>query len=156
MRILGAHVGVHSRDEMADRAFFRDVVKLPFVGEAHQFVIFGVPASDIAIHESDGSGHDLYLMCDDVAEFAALMKAKGVAATAPVNRGWGTLMEVTLPGGGKLGVYQPHHERPKMTVKGAPKKATKRAAKKAKAGARKMKTSKAARRTSARRPARGK
>jgi hypothetical protein len=25
---------------------------------------------------------------------------------------WGLLTEVTLPGGGKLGVYQPRHERP--------------------------------------------
>jgi len=113
MQILGAHVGVHSRDEAADQAFFRDIVKLPFVGAGHEFIIFGVPASDIAVHESTSSGHDLYLMCDDVAGFAALMKSKGMTSTEPVNRGWGTLMQVTLPGGSTLGVYQPHHKRPK-------------------------------------------
>lgn len=116
MRILGAHVGVHSRDEAADQAFFRDVVKLPFIGAGHEFIIFGVPASDIAVHESEAPGHDLYLMCDDVAGFAALMKSKGLKASEPVNRGWGTLMQVTLPGGSTLGVYQPHHKRPKATV----------------------------------------
>jgi hypothetical protein len=28
------------------------------------------------------------------------------------NAGWGLLTHVTLPGGGKLGVYQPRHARP--------------------------------------------
>jgi len=28
------------------------------------------------------------------------------------DQGWGLLTEVTLPGGGRLGVYQPRHERP--------------------------------------------
>jgi hypothetical protein len=28
------------------------------------------------------------------------------------NQGWGLLTQVTLPGGGKLGVYQPRHARP--------------------------------------------
>lgn len=27
--------------------------------------------------------------------------------------GWGVLTQVTLPGGGKLGVYEPRHARPK-------------------------------------------
>jgi hypothetical protein len=29
-----------------------------------------------------------------------------------VNQGWGMLTQLTLPGGGKLGVYQPRHGRP--------------------------------------------
>jgi hypothetical protein len=28
------------------------------------------------------------------------------------NRGWGLLTELTLPGGGSIGVYQPRHARP--------------------------------------------
>jgi len=30
------------------------------------------------------------------------------------DRGWGLLTEATLPGGGKLGVYQPRHARPPL------------------------------------------
>ncbi len=60
--------------------------------------------------------------------------SKRKIACAPVqNLGWGLLTQVTLPGGGKLGVYQPGHARPKqMRVgkngKSAPavKKATRR------------------------------
>jgi hypothetical protein len=43
------------------------------------------------------------------------------------NRAWGLLTKVTLPGGGKLGIYQPRHVRPKAmsAQKGAKKPAHK-------------------------------
>jgi hypothetical protein len=34
--------------------------------------------------------------------------------------GWGQLTQVTLPGGGKLGVYQPSHARPKGARRSKP------------------------------------
>ena len=51
-------------------------------------------------------------MCDDVEAFVAAMKKHGIACTAVKNEGWGLLTELTLPGGGKLGVYEPRHARP--------------------------------------------
>jgi len=51
-------------------------------------------------------------MCDDVAAFVAEMKAKSVACGPVQDLRWGRLTEVTLPGGGKLGVYEPRHARP--------------------------------------------
>lgn len=39
------------------------------------------------------------------------MKKRGVSCSAVSAQGWGLLTEVTLPGGAKLGVYQPRHER---------------------------------------------
>jgi hypothetical protein len=53
-------------------------------------------------------------MCEDVAAFVDEMQRHGVPTTPPVNQGWGTLTEVVLPGGGKLGVYEPHHARPQV------------------------------------------
>ena len=52
-------------------------------------------------------------MCNDIAAFAADMRSRGIACTEPQNQGWGTMSEITLPGGGKLHFYQPHHPRPK-------------------------------------------
>jgi hypothetical protein len=40
-------------------------------------------------------------------------KSLVVNGLPPVSRSWGKL---TLPGGGKLGVYQPRHERPEPMV----------------------------------------
>jgi len=51
-------------------------------------------------------------MCGDVAAFVGEMKKRGVSCSDVANQGWGLLTEVELPGGGKLGVYQPRHQRP--------------------------------------------
>jgi hypothetical protein len=52
-------------------------------------------------------------MCDDVEVFVAEMKQRNIACGPVQNQGWGLLTQLTLPGGGKLGVYQPRHARPK-------------------------------------------
>lgn len=56
--------------------------------------------------------HEFYLMCDDVNALVETMKARGVQCGAIEDQGWGVLTHVTLPGGGKLGIYQPRHARP--------------------------------------------
>jgi hypothetical protein len=75
----------------------------------------------------------------DVDAFIAAMRKRELKCVKATNQGWGILTQVTLPGGGKLGVYQPRHARPKsMAAKAAGKRAGKRKAKKpAKASARK-------------------
>jgi len=111
--IIGAHIMIQSTNDKADQAFLRDVLGFGSVDAGGGFFIYGVPPSEIAIHASDANdNHQLFLMCDDVEAFVTDMTARGIATTAPANRGWGTLCEVTLPGGGRLGVYQPHHPRP--------------------------------------------
>jgi hypothetical protein len=40
------------------------------------------------------------------------MKTHGVSCGAVQQQGWGMLSQLTLPGGGTLGVYQPRHARP--------------------------------------------
>jgi hypothetical protein len=111
--ITGAHAIVYSKDADADRAFLRDVLGLAGVDVGGGWLIFGLPPSEVAVHPSDENDvHELYLLCDDVQAFVAAMAAKNVACGPVMNRGWGLLTEVTLPGGGKLGVYQPRHARP--------------------------------------------
>ncbi len=51
-------------------------------------------------------------MCDDIEEFIAQMKEKGVSCTEVQREPWGLLTAVTLPGGGEIGIYQPLHPRP--------------------------------------------
>jgi hypothetical protein len=116
--ISGAHVIVYSKNAEADRAFLRDILRFPHVDVGGGWLIFGLPPSEVAVHPSDGDGgdaHELFLMCDDVEEFRAEMERQGIATSPAQNRGWGVLTEVALPGGSKLGVYQPRHERPAPT-----------------------------------------
>ena len=111
--IIGAHSILYSKDAEADRAFLRDVLKFPFVDAHEGWLIFGLPPSEVAVHPSEENDvHELYLMCDDVEAFLADMNARGVVCGPVHNQGWGLLTHVMLPGGGKLGVYQPRHARP--------------------------------------------
>jgi hypothetical protein len=58
------------------------------------------------------------------------MTKRGIATTPAQNQGWGIVTQVTLPSGGKLGVYQPQHKRP-TPMAAAPAKSAKKPAKKA-------------------------
>jgi hypothetical protein len=112
--IVGAHSIIYSAKPEADRAFLRDTLKLPNVDVGGGWLIFGLPPAEVAVHPSRKNDvHEFYLMCADVGAFVEEMRASGVSCTPVRNLGWGLLTEVKLPGGGKLGVYQPRHARPK-------------------------------------------
>jgi len=117
--IIGAHSIIYSKEPDADRAFLRDVLKLPNVDVGGGWLIFGLPPAEVAVHPGDKNNvHEFYLMVDDVETLIAEMKKRNIACGPVHNQGWGLLTQITLPGGGKLGVYQPRHTRPKaMSVK---------------------------------------
>lgn len=111
--INGAHVILYSRNADADRAFLRDVLQLPHVDAGEGWLIFGLPPAEVAVHPGEeNDAHELYLMCEDIHQFIATAAERGVECAAPMDRGWGVLTQLVLPGGGKLGVYQPRHARP--------------------------------------------
>jgi len=126
--IIGAHSIIYSTNPEADRAFFRDVLKLPSVDVGDGWLIYGLPPAEVALHPSDENDvHEFYLMCDDVEGFVAEMGRRGIACSPAQNVGWGVLTQVILPGGGKLGVYQPRHARPQpVGVKSAAKRPARR------------------------------
>ena len=112
--IIGAHTILYSTNPEADRAFLRDVLELTHVDLGDGWLIFGLPPSEVAVHPHDESDvHEFYLMCDDARTFVAHMAERGVACDEVRDEGWGLMTRLTLPGGGKLGIYEPRHERPK-------------------------------------------
>ncbi len=113
MKITGAHAIIYSKDAEADRALLRDVFKFKYVDVGEGWLIFALPPAEVAVHPSEENDlHELYLMTDDIEGFVAEMKQRQVPCTAPDDQGWGILTHITLPGGGKLGVYAPRHARP--------------------------------------------
>jgi hypothetical protein len=111
--IVGAHSIIYSRKAEADRAFLQDVLKLPHVDVGQGWLIFGLPPAEVAVHPSEKNDvHEFYFMCEDVEAFVGAMAERGVSCVPVRDLGWGLLTQVTLPGGGKLGVYQPRHARP--------------------------------------------
>ena len=111
--VSGAHVIIYSKDAEADKAFFRDVLKLANVDVGHGWLIFGLPPSELAVHpSSENDRHEFYLMCDDIKAFVRQIAEQKIACSEVQDEGWGLLVQLTLPGGGKLGVYEPRHARP--------------------------------------------
>ncbi len=111
--IIGAHSLIYSKDPEADRAFLRDVLHLPDIDAGEGWLIFGLPPAEVAVHPSDRNDvHEFYLMCDDVDELVAGLKKRKIEFTPIQDRGWGLLTQVALPGGGRLGIYEPRHARP--------------------------------------------
>ena len=112
--ITGAHSIIYSTDAEADRKFLRDVLKLTHVDVGHGWLIFGLPPAEVAVHPSEKNDvHEFYLMCDDVKAFITELKKYDIACDPVRDQGYGLFTELRLPGGGKLGVYQPRHARPK-------------------------------------------
>jgi len=107
--ITGAHVIVYSRDADADRAFFRDVLEYPNVDAGGGWLIFKLPPGEVAVHPAEVPSHELYLMCDDLVGTVEQLAAKGVSCGPVTDQGWGLLTSIQLPGGGRLGLYEPRH-----------------------------------------------
>ena len=101
---------IYSQDAEADRAFFRDVLGFPNVDVGHGWLIFALPPAEVAVHPAEENGrHEIYLMCDDVYAAIAKLAARGIDCSPVQEQRWGSIIELTLPGGGKLGLYQPKH-----------------------------------------------
>src|SRR5207244_4190432 len=77
--IIGAHSIINSTSPESDRAFLRDVLKLPNVDVGEGWLIFGLPPAEVAIHPSDRNDvREFYLMCDDVQAFVAEMQQRNI------------------------------------------------------------------------------
>jgi len=137
--INGAHAIIYSKNAEADRRFLREVLKLPHVDAGHGWLIFALPPSEVAVHPGEANDqHELYLMCDDIEEAARSLQQHGIVCSARHEERWGVLMQLTLPGGGQIGIYQPRHPRPqpaapRRRVTRRPRKVARRPGKKRRA-----------------------
>jgi predicted enzyme related to lactoylglutathione lyase len=118
--LRGAHFLLYSADPAADRAFFRDVLAFPFVDIGGGWLIFKLPASELAVHPAGGqsgerhAAHDmlpvvLYLMCDDLRSTIKRLDSAGIQCTEVEEEDWGIRTTVRMPSGGQIGLYQPTH-----------------------------------------------
>jgi predicted enzyme related to lactoylglutathione lyase len=115
MGITGVHAILHTNDAVADRAFFADVLGLASVDAGEGWLIFALPPAELAAHpvSTDGGGYDLYLMCDEIEATVRELASKGVEFCGGVTQQrWGLITTMQMPGGGRLGLYEPHHASP--------------------------------------------
>lgn len=108
--IFGAHVIVYSTDATADRAFLREAFGLTSVDAGHGWLIFALPPAEVAVHPAgENDGHELYFMCSDLKSELSELAKKDVRCSNVQEAGWGSIVNIRLPGGGEVGLYQPKH-----------------------------------------------
>ena len=118
--ITAMHALVYSDDATATRAFFRDVLRWPFVSdegsEASDWLIFRSGRSEVGVHPTGGEGwsttrhHEISLMCDDLEATVAELRGRGaVIEGEPADRPFGRCVMVDVPGADPIMLYQPKH-----------------------------------------------
>lgn len=115
--INAVHAIIYTKEAEAVRAFFRDVLELPFADAGHGWLIFALPPAELGVHPTDAAAqegrHSLYLMCDDIEATVKELTAKGVEFTQGIEtQGFGLTTAIKLPGGSPLYLYQPRHASP--------------------------------------------
>ncbi|GAA4114699.1 hypothetical protein GCM10022415_10760 [Knoellia locipacati] len=120
--ITAVHTLVYSDDAVATRAFFRDVLRWPSAADEvadgeQEWPIFRSGPSELGVHPTTGEGgdhaprhHSISLLCDDlVATMDELQSRGAVFTTDPVDRGFGIVVFMAVPGADDMMLYEPHH-----------------------------------------------
>jgi catechol 2,3-dioxygenase-like lactoylglutathione lyase family enzyme len=104
------NIVVYSKDTEADRTFFKDILGFRSVDAGHGWLIFALPAAEVAFHPHDENNkHEMFFTCDDIKSQVAALQKKGVQVSTISEEQWGTSTTITLPGGGMMGLYEPNH-----------------------------------------------
>lgn len=110
--ITAVHTLVYADDADAARAFFRDVLGWPHVDAHDGWLIFKTGPSELGVHPtSSGPHHEISLMCDNLEETIAELKAKGArfAGDEIKEAGFGRTATPEVPGAGIMLIYQARH-----------------------------------------------
>jgi len=123
--ITAVHTLVYSDDPTATRAFFKDVLRWPFVSDdgagedPASWLIFGTGPSELGVHPTSGEHdgqpwtsprhHAIAVMCDDLDATVAELTGRGAEIGATREMGFGRGALITVPGADDMLLYQPLH-----------------------------------------------
>lgn len=116
--ITAVHTLVYAEDAEAARAFFRDVLGWPHVDVHDGWLIFKTGPSELGVHPAmdggsarpAGTHHEISLMCDDIEQTVAELRARGAEFAGGITAArFGLTTMLRVPGGGEMMLYQPRH-----------------------------------------------
>ncbi len=107
----GSHMVIFSADPEADRALFKTLFPENPIDAHEGWMIYKMPPAEIAVHPIHGPiRHELHMMCDRIEETCKALEGLGFECDPVEDLGYGLVSGFTLPGGAKLGFYQPTHQ----------------------------------------------
>src|SRR5215831_17875942 len=78
--------------------FFKKTLGLRSVDAGHGWLIFGVPAAEVAFHSHDENNrHEMYFMCDDIKAQVAALKKRGVQVGEVSEQKWEPSRQYRFP-----------------------------------------------------------
>lgn len=134
--LTALHTLIYSDEPTATRAFFADVLRLPFVSEGAQgdagvggtgtggtdpseWLIFRTGPSELGVHPTSGGTdtqespprhHEVSLVCTDIDATVAELRGRGASfAGEPVDLGFGVGVRLRVPGADDILLYEPKH-----------------------------------------------
>lgn len=124
MRMITAlHSLVYADDPEAARAFFRDVLQWPNIDTGEGWLIFKSGPSELGVHptsQGDWSSeqkHEISLVCDDIEATVSELRDRGAQFSGEVaDLGFGLAIQLQIPGGPEVMLYQPHYDPPALTL----------------------------------------
>ena len=102
---------IFSNDPETDRALMGKLMPGNVVDAGDGWMIYAMPPAEVAIHPPHGDLRcELHMMCDDIEKTRTELADLGLECDAPQDLGYGIQSGFVLPGGARIGFYQPRHE----------------------------------------------
>jgi catechol 2,3-dioxygenase-like lactoylglutathione lyase family enzyme len=125
--ITAVHTLVYADDPDAARAFFRDVLGMPFSDSGGGWLVFKTGPSELGVHPrsweyggatgSTDQRFDVSLMCDDLEATMSELRGKGAEFEGELQEEpWGTTTQLRIPGAGTITLYQPSYDPPAISL----------------------------------------
>lgn len=121
--ITALHSLVYADDAEAARAFFRDVLRWPYVDTGGGWLIFRSGPSELGVHPtsqgewSTEEKHEISLVCDDLEETMNELTERGAEFAGEVHElDFGRTVQLKVPGGPEVMLYEPHYDPPALTL----------------------------------------
>jgi hypothetical protein len=74
----------YSRNAEADRRFFRDTLKFPYVDAGGGWLTFALTPAELAVHPAEENGlQEIFLMCKDLKAKISAPRRKRVKVSTP-------------------------------------------------------------------------
>jgi catechol 2,3-dioxygenase-like lactoylglutathione lyase family enzyme len=118
--ITALHTLVYADDSDAARAFFRDVLEMPYADTGGGWLIFKSGPSEVGVHPAAWPGgrteqaFDVSLCCDDLKATMSDLAARGATFGEISEEQWGTVVPLDVPGAGQIMLYQPAYDPPAL------------------------------------------
>jgi hypothetical protein len=100
------------------RAFIRDKLGFPHTDVGEGWLIFDLPEADMGCHPTEeGAGepsgaHAISFYCDNIEQTVSELKSRGVEFDDEISdRGFGLVINFTMPGDVKVQLYQPLYSK---------------------------------------------